>query len=123
MAIRLDSLDLNFGLFKVGLKFDDVKQTLQSLVDEMTALTSGISADTRSLLESIMAQKSGSLRVGDLCSGFRRGSAEHTALRQLRDAQFIRPIGGGRWKADSMIEIKPFGAIMWKKLGPKKLFS
>ena len=123
MGIRLDSIDINLGIFKFGLKIDDVKATLESLVEEMTTLTHKMSAEDRDLLEKIMAAESCSLRVSDLCEAFVRDSSFHDSLRSLREAQFIRPAVGGRWRGNSIIQIKPFGAIMWKEVGPKKLFA
>ncbi len=55
-----------------------------------------------------------------LPDNFERDSDYHNTLRALRNVNFIRPFGGGKWKAGQQIEIKHFGRIA-AKLKSKEL--
>lgn len=120
--ISLSEIELNLGIISVKFKVNEAQTVLQSLIDEMKVITSDLKIEEQDTLKKIMSKPSGSWLVSDLFSDFRRGSRGHETLRLLRDSQFIRPKGGGRWEAGKTIEIKSFGKVMWDKVGPDKLF-
>jgi hypothetical protein len=123
MPITVSEVTLNFVFGSVTFKIDELNQTLTSILDEMRLITSELRSDERQLLRKIMSSASGTFTVSELYLNFQKGSEPHETLRRLRDAQFIRPLGGGRWEADKQIEIKAFGKLMWEKVREDKLFS
>src|SRR5262245_47259299 len=101
--MRLTEIEVDLKLAKFKFKVDEIEQTFDSLLDEMQSITKGLGPDEREKLRRIMSQESGSFLVTDVFPDFRRGSAAHDTLRRLRDAQFIRPVEGGPWQADSHV--------------------
>ncbi len=45
---------------------------------------------------------------------FSRETPPHRALRDLRAAYFIRPVGGGQWAATRYIEVTTLGRLVLK---------
>jgi hypothetical protein len=124
-GIKLSDFSLNLGFVTVTFEPEELDETLTSLITEMRAITSGLRDGERATLKKIMASESKTLTVQDLFDpvGFKRDSDDHATLRKLRDAQFIRPAGGGSWAAHKHVEIKRFGRLMWDKIGERKLFG
>src|SRR5437016_6111753 len=114
--MHLKEFELHLGVLKLTFSAEEVDQTLRSIVNEMRSITSTLDHADRDLLRTIM-KSNRQMRVNELLPDFARGSAAHETLRKLRDAQFIRPAGSGPWKVDTVIEVKPFGRLMWAKLG------
>jgi hypothetical protein len=121
--LQLSEIALNLGFLSVKFKVEELDQTLTSLVNEMRSITSTLQEPEREVLRRIMNNPSEPLTVSHLFPGFVRESYEHNSLRKLRDAQFIRPQGGGRWEGRKIVEVKQFGKLMWEKIGEKTLFS
>ena len=121
--VKLDSVTINLGFMSAKFVADELNSTFEELVGEMRAITSALNQTERDVLERLMEVQSGEVRVGELFEDFQRETEAHNALRKLRDAQFVKPAEGGRWKADKHILLKPFGVLMWRKIGPSKLFD
>jgi hypothetical protein len=120
--VKIKEVTLNLGFVSVTFGEDELDHTLASLVDEMRTITSGLTVPERDVLRRIMGAPPG-IKVTDVFSDFQRDTPAHNTLRQLRDAQFVRPAEGGQWTRDKHIAIKPFGRLMWEKIGEAKLFS
>jgi hypothetical protein len=121
--VKISAFSINLGFISVTFKGEEVNETLTALIQEMQSITSGLQEPEQDILRRIMANPSGKLKVNDLFPGFSRGSKDHDTLRKLREAQFIRPVGSGRWRAESTVEIKQFGKMMWDKIGENQLFK
>lgn len=121
--MRLTDIEIDLKLVKLKFKSDELEKILADVLTEMRSITTGLGVDECEKLRTIMAKPSGTFAVTDIYPTFSRGNPEHEKLRRLRDAQFIRPAGGGRWHTESRIEIKPFGKMMWEKVGEQKLFT
>ncbi|HRD78618.1 MAG TPA: hypothetical protein PK264_22215, partial [Hyphomicrobiaceae bacterium] len=91
---------------------DDVAETFDALLREMQLITSRLTTEDWAVLKTIMTDPNGQLRVDSIFDGFERETPAHELMRKLREAQFVRPANGGRWKNDSIIQIKPFGKLM-----------
>lgn len=108
------------------LKMNKTKtsETLNEIISEMKTIVKEITPEDRKKLEEIMNASSCIYSVKDKFPDFDRkeGNKSHETLRKFREAQFIRPQGGGQWEEKKKIEIKPFGRLMWDQVGPKKLF-
>jgi hypothetical protein len=121
--MRVTEIELDLKIIKVTFKNDELERTFAAVLDEMRSITARLGEDEKRKLEDIMSRPSGSLLVADVYDDFVRGNKRHDALRAMRDAQFIRPVGGGPWEENKRIEIKAFGRLMWEKVGKNELFA
>lgn len=53
-------------------------------------------------------------QVRDILPDFSRETTSHEALRALKKASFVRPIGGGQWSATRHIEVTTLGRLVLK---------
>jgi len=120
--VKIKDVKVNLGFMSVTFVEDELDETLASLVEEMRIITKDLSTGEQDILHKIMGSAS-PLLVSDVFDGFERKTKEHETLRKLRDAQFVRPKERGTWRANKHIAIKPFGRVMWDKIGPKQLFN
>lgn len=114
---------IDLGTIALNCTLEEIEATFYWLLVEMRAALPILRPDERAVLRRIMANESGSLKVSDLFSDFKRDSEGHKTLRRLRAAQFIRPSRTGRWDADERIEVKPFGWLVWNRCGEASLFK
>jgi len=119
--MRLSQLELNLNPNLISCTTDEIEATLAAYLREMRSVARLLRADERVALRKIMSNESGTLTVADVFRGFSRDSEAHKTLRRLRAAQFIRPAKTGRWDADEPIEIRPFGQLMWDKVGENEI--
>ena len=109
--------------FTIHCSAKEIADTFAWLLEEMRAATPRLRPDERAALRKIMSRESGSLTVGDVFPAFAREGEAHKTLRRLRAAQFIRPARSGRWGPDEPIELKPFGKLMWNRIGEAAIFN
>jgi hypothetical protein len=121
--MRLAKVTLNLGVVTAEFEIDRLEGVLGDILREMRTITGALNTADREMLRHLMSRPSGSLKVIDIYPNFTRESDEHTALRRLREAQFIRPLGNGNWQAGKFIEIKSFGRLMWEAVGEQDLFT
>jgi len=114
---------IDLGSMAINCTLAEIEATFYWLLVEMRAALPRLRPDERDVLRQIMANESGSLRVSDVFSDFKRESEGHKTLRRLRAAQFIRPADTGRWDIDETIEVKPFGWLVWHRCGEAVLFK
>ena len=91
----------------------EVRGVARDLLADVDNMISGLGTDEKTLFAAIRSSAH-TPKVSQVILGFRRGTKEHDSLRKLRDAQLIRPVGGGPWSADSFIELKSFGRTILK---------
>ena len=120
--VKIKDVKVNLGFMSVTFVEDELEDALKDFVEEMRNITGELGQLEIKALDKIMNTDK-ELSVTDIFPDFTRGSLEHETLRKLRDAQFIRPLQGGRWKSDKTLMKKPFGVLMWKKIGKEKLFQ
>ena len=74
-----------------------------------------LTTDARSWLGRVIEahKKRTELKLPD---NFERESADHMALRSLRDKLIVRPKDDGTWQAGKVIELTPLGELLLKKL-------
>jgi len=121
--MRLKEFEIKLGFLTLKFEPREVEVAFEGFLSEMRTIVAILSEDQRTVLRRIMSAMADSLTVQDVFPKFQRGTPEHETLRRLREAQFIRPKGGGPWRAESQIEVKPFGRLMWDKVGEEQLFS
>lgn len=121
--LQLSEVALNLGFLSVKFKVEELDETLGSLVAEMRAIAGTLGESERKKLREIMAAPTDTLTVAAVFPDFSRETPAHETLRKLRDAQFIRPTERGRWESRKHISVKPFGRLMWEKVGEEKLFG
>jgi hypothetical protein len=120
--MNASELTLDLGTVTMTCTTEEVAATFAWLLTEMQAAVPRLRPDERIRLRIIMSQESGTLTVGDVFPDFQRDSEEHKTLRRLRAGQFIRPAVSGRWELDELIEVKPFGRLMWERVGEEGIF-
>ena len=105
----------------VVFRTNEIDQTLQGMLNELQESTKNIGEDEVLKLKEIMSRPSGTYTVQQLFPIFSHDDNNPAlkTLRKLRDAQFIRPQDGGQWQKEKLIEIKPFGALIWRRLSDK----
>ena len=93
-------------------------QELLAEIDD--SLVKDITAEEQAVLKKVVNQ-SDAPTVKEIFPQFCRPSPELETLRSMRRRQLIRPRGGGTWKPNKRIDIKPMGAILLKIRGDKLL--
>lgn len=114
--------ELDLGTATLHCPAAEVSTAFASLLEEARAFARNLRSGERALLRRIMAHRGEPLAVRDLFPGFVRESRGHRTLRRLRTAMLVRPQGGGCWQADSRIEVRPFGRLVWDRLGEAGFF-
>jgi hypothetical protein len=104
--------EFEWGNLKLRMKGSEADSVLQAFIQEMRRLVDKVPAADRRLVLTRVEANNGRVRVKDIYPGFQRDTPEHETLRGLRDGQFIRPIGSGRFHPDSLLEMKQFGRLM-----------
>jgi hypothetical protein len=122
---RAEKLKINVLGQEIELTTTEASKTFEELISEIKMIVNKITPDEREKLKQIMQEKSGRYTVKEVFQNFNRekDNAALETLRKFRDAQFVRPQGGGQWQIEKRIEIKPFGKLMWEKVGSEKLFD
>jgi len=120
--MKPSELEIDLGTVRMQCTPDEIAATLQWLLLEMRSVTPRLRADEREVLRQIMSHENGTLTVGELFPDFARESEGHKTLRRLRAAQFVRPAKTGHWVSEERIEVKPFGRLMWDRVGEARLF-
>ncbi|MEW6491732.1 MAG: hypothetical protein AB1589_04170 [Cyanobacteriota bacterium] len=122
---RAEKLKINVLGQEIELTTTEASKTLEELVGAIKSIVKEITPDERKQLEQIMQAESGRYTVKDVFPNFNRAedNAALKTLRKFRDAQFVRPQGGGQWQREKGIEIKPFGKFIWEKVGSENLFD
>jgi hypothetical protein len=120
--MKPSELEIDLGTVRMHCTPDEIAATLQWLLLEMRTVTPRLRADERDVLRRIMSHENGTLTVGELFPDFARESEGHKTLRRLRAAQFVRPAKTGHWVSEERIEVKPFGRLMWDRVGEARLF-
>jgi hypothetical protein len=116
-------IELDLGAETLTCGPEEVATVFAGLLREIQAAAQHIRPDERAALRRIMSYDSGALTVADIFPDFERDSDEHMALRRLRTAQFILPVGRDMWDRDQHIAIKPFARLAWDRLGEAALFG
>jgi hypothetical protein len=97
----------------IRLTASEVRGAALELVVEADAYIRDLGPDEKEILAKVVNSVR-TPKVKDIIPGFLRGTKEHDSLRKLRDAQLIRPAGGGHFEADKHLEIKKFGQTLLK---------
>lgn len=113
--------EFHWGNNKVILKSSQSERLLASAFDSMKPLIDTVPKDERQRILTAIQSSPRPLRVDEIFPGFTREThkdgLEQQILRNLREAQLIRPVGGGRWHGDSLVDLKEFGRIMLDYMG------
>jgi hypothetical protein len=107
-----DTFEFGIGVLKFRLASSEAQRALQEFFADMKDLIDKVPPAERQRVLPVVESRDGSVRVEEIYQGFQRESKEHEYLRALRDAQFIRPVRGGRFEADKTLGLKPFGRLM-----------
>lgn len=118
-----NALELDIGPVHVNCTRKEVARVFAEQLREVRAAAAHLSDTDRRALRFIMSQPNRSLAVADVFPEFERNSEEHAALRRLRTAQFVLPVGPDKWDRDTVIETKPFARFLWERFGEPLLFN
>jgi hypothetical protein len=86
--------------------------TTDQLVNELVTLGIDDAPKYKAQLSKLLLDNGQSFRVKDLYPRFARETPVHNFLRLLRTKEIIRPVGGGRWKADTRIILARVGRAL-----------
>lgn len=120
-----EKLKINVLGQEIELTTTQASKTLEELIGAIKRIVKEITDNEKEQLEKIMQAESGHYTVKQVFPNFNRADDNPAlkTLRKFRDAQFVRPQGGGQWQREKKIEIKPFGKVIWEKVGSEKLFD
>jgi hypothetical protein len=96
---------------EVDLTPEQVKSTLNELLNDIVESTNELSPAELALFQQIQAAD-GRRVILDLIPNFARNTEQHNQLRRLRDRKLIRPFEGGRWKDDKHPVMTRFGELI-----------
>ncbi len=120
-----DTVDVEVAGIKIRLKREAANEILKEFFREMRVLIDKVPLEQRQKILREVEKADGEVEVGKIYEGFLRKkyneetkkmepSKELAYLRDLREAQFIRPKKGGQFFKESLLELKPFGKLMLK---------
>lgn len=118
-----NALELDIGPVHVNCTRKEVARVFAEQLREVRAAAEHLDETDRRALRFIMSQPNRSLAVTDVFPEFERNSEEHAALRRLRTAQFVLPMGPDKWDRDTVIDTKPFARFLWERFGEPLLFD
>jgi hypothetical protein len=116
-------LELDLGPVHLSCKRSEVGAVFAGLLREVRAAAERLDETDRHALRFIMGHPNRTLSVSDVFPAFERNSAEHAALRRLRTAQFVLPVGPDKWDHNTVIETKPFARFLWERFGEPLIFD
>ena len=110
-SLRIKSIKVvAFGI-EAELSPQEVKATLDELLQEISDPTNELNSEELLLLDRIAAFD-GRRSVIELAPSFERGDRTHDQLRRLRDRHLIRPAEGSRWLPDKHPILTRFGRLV-----------
>ena len=103
------------GGTEIFLSLDRVESIVQDVVEGIDELVKSLSDNERFILMEL--SKHGPSEIQKLFPKFERStsdqpSEQHEALRALRKKNIVKPIVGGRFRTDKIVEITPFGKLV-----------
>lgn len=116
-------LELDLGPVHVSCKRSEVGAVFAGMLREVRAAAERLDETDRDALRFIMSHPDRSLTVADVFPDFERNSPAHDALRRLRTAQFVLPVGPDKWVRGTPIATKPFARFLWDRYGEPILFD
>jgi hypothetical protein len=118
-----NALELDIGPVHVNCTRKEIARVFAGMLREVRAAAEHLDETDRRALRFIMSRPNRSLAVSDVFPEFERNSHEHAALRRLRTAQFVLPVGPDKWDRDTVIDTKPFARFLWDRFGEPLLFD